>query len=124
MVVWVAYRRAPADLRRPVLYCAWASTLCSPAPRLVRLFLANGSEIPASPGIWDGCFVLARLLLIVAVVVAMRSFVSVRLATLDAVVIVAAGVALGAAFVGHGLGWRGQRRLALHPEPPDPQRRR
>lgn len=104
VVVWWAYRRATADLRRPVLYCAWASTLWL-AGSLVwyGVFLANGSEIPSSPGIWDGCFVAARLLLIVAVVVAMRSFVSVRLATLDAVVIVAAGVALGAAFVGHGL---------------------
>src|SRR2546422_933177 len=41
---------------------------------------------------------------IAAIIVATRSFLSLRLAAFDACVIVAAGLAVGAAFVGRGLG--------------------
>ena len=102
-VVWWAYARAPDKLRRPVLLCAWAATLWL-AGSLVwyGFYIAGGSKVPAPPGLWDIFFVGARLLLIAAVIAAMRSLVSIRIAALDACVIVAAGIALGAAFIGRG----------------------
>ena len=71
--------------------------------RLVRLLLRRGSTIPEPPGPWDGPLVLARLLVIAAIVVAMRTLISFRIAILDAWVMCAATIALGAAFVWHGL---------------------
>jgi hypothetical protein len=65
--------------------------------------LAEGSGVPPSSGVWDICYVAARLLLIGAVLAAIRSLMSLRLAALDACVIVASGVAFGAAFIGRGL---------------------
>src|SRR6266498_2972939 len=73
------------------------------SPGLFGVFLADGNEIPTAAGVWDICYVAARLLLIGAVLAAIRSLVSLRLAALDACVIVAAGVAVGAAFIGRGL---------------------
>src|SRR3954454_8437591 len=103
-VGWWAYRRAPENLRLTFLLCAWAATLWLVGSLVwYGFFLAEGSEIPPSPGVWDICFVAARLLLIGAVLAAIRSLVSLRLAALDASVIVAAGVAVGAAFIGRGL---------------------
>ena len=104
---WWAYIRAPEDLRSTWLLCAWAATLWL-AGSLVwyGVFLTRGSEVPRSPGVWDVFFASALLLLIGAVVAAMRSFVSLRIAALDACVIVAAGIALGAAFIGRGLAGR------------------
>ena len=103
-IAWWTYGRAPKDLRPMWLLCAWAATLWL-AGSLVwyAIFLANGSVVPKPPGWWDIFFVGAQLLLIAAIVVAMRSFALVRIAALDACVIVAAGVALGAAFIGRGL---------------------
>ena len=51
----------------------------------------------------DVFFVGAQLLVITALLLAMRSLISFRLATLDAVIVTAAGVALAAPFVRHGL---------------------
>jgi len=103
-VVWWAYARAPENLRLTVLLCAWAATLWLIGSLVWYGFLvAGGSEVPPSPGVWDVFFVGARFLLIAAVVAAMRSLVSVRIALLDACVIVAAGIALSAAFIGRGL---------------------
>jgi hypothetical protein len=104
-VVWWAYARATESLRRTVHLCAWAATLWL-AGSLVwyGYFLAGGSVIPKPPGTWDAFFVAARLLVIVAIIVATRSFLSLRLAAFDACVIVAAGLAVGAAFAGRGLG--------------------
>jgi hypothetical protein len=103
-VVWWAYVRAPASLRRTLFLCGSAATLWL-AGSLVwyGFYIAGGSRVPSSPGVWDAFFVAARLLLIVAVLAAMRSLVSIRIAFLDACVIVAAGLALGAAFIGRGL---------------------
>jgi hypothetical protein len=104
LVGWWAYRRARENLRVTFLLCAWAATLLLVGSLVwYGVFLAGGSEIPPSPGVWDICYVAARLLLIGAVLAAIRSLVSLRLAALDACVIVAAGVAVGAAFIGRGL---------------------
>lgn len=104
VVVWWAYARAPESLRATVLLCAWAATLWL-AGSLVwyGLFVAEGSNVPPSPGLWDVFFVAARLLLIAAVIAATRSFASLRIAALDACVIIAAGLALGAALIGRSL---------------------
>jgi len=103
-VGWWAYARAPEDLRVTFLLCAWAATLWGVGSLIwYGFFLAAGSQVPPSPGVWDICLVAARLLLIGALLSAIRSVVSLRLAALDACVIVAAGVAVGAAFIGPGL---------------------
>jgi len=103
-VVWWAHARAPDDVRRTVQLWAWAATLWL-AGSLVwyGFFVAGGSQVPPSPGVWEVFFVGGRLCLIAAVVAAMRTLASVRIAPLDICAIVAAGVALGAAFIDRGL---------------------
>jgi hypothetical protein len=103
-LAWWAYARASTGLRPTLFCCAWAATLWL-AGSLVwyGFFLANGSEVPTPPGWWDIPFAAAQLLLIAAVLAAMRSYDVVRFATVDACVIAAAGIALGAAFIGRGL---------------------
>ncbi len=103
-VGWWAYVRAPGNLRPTFLLLAWAATLWLVGSLVwYGFFVAGGSEVPESPGLWDAFFVAARLLLIAAVFAAIRAFVSFRIAVLDACVITAAGIALGAAFIGRGL---------------------
>ena len=103
-VAWWTFARAPQNLRSTFLLCAWAATLWLAAVVVwYATYLANGSEMPPSPGIWDILLFAGRLFLIGAVVAATRSLVSLRVAALDASVIVAAGVAVGAAFIGRGL---------------------
>jgi hypothetical protein len=103
-VAWCTYARAPAALRPMWLLCAWAATLWLTGSLVwYGFFLANGSVVPKPPGWWDIAFAGAQLLLIGAIVAAIRSFALVRLAALDACVIGSAGIALGAAFVGQGL---------------------
>ena len=104
VVGWWAYARAPAKLRRTFLLCAWAATLWLIGSCVwYGVFVAEGSVIPHSPGVWDVFFVAARLLLIAAVVVALRSILSLRIAAFDLCVILAATLALGATVVGRGL---------------------
>jgi hypothetical protein len=103
-VVWWAYRRAPAELRRLILLLAWAATLWLVGSLVWYVYyFAGGSQVPEPPGTWDIFLVLARLLVIAAIVDAMRSLMSIRLAALDASVVCAATVALGAAFIARGL---------------------
>jgi hypothetical protein len=103
-VVWWAYRRAPPELRRLIHLLAWAATLWLVGSLVwYGYYFAAGSKIPEPPGTWDIFLVIARLLVIAAVVDAMRSLMSIRMAFLDASVICAATVALGAAFVARGL---------------------
>ena len=103
-VAWWTWVRAPDNLRPTFLLCAWAATLWLGAVVIwYATYLADGSQMPPSPGIWDIFLVGGRLLLIGAVLAVTRSFVSLRIAALDASVIVAAGVAVGAAFIGRGL---------------------
>jgi hypothetical protein len=104
VVAWWAYARAPAQLRPTWLLCSWAATLWLVGSCVwYAAFLANGSAVPHSPGLWDVFLILARLLLIAAIIVALRSLLSLRIAALDVVVIVAATLAIGAAIVGQGL---------------------
>ena len=103
-VVWWAYARAPPDLRRLILMLAWAATFwLIGSLAWYGYYFADGGEIPEPPGPWDVPLILARLLVIAAIVVAMRSLISFRIAILDAWVLSAATVALGAAFVWRGL---------------------
>jgi hypothetical protein len=104
-VVWWAYRRAPDELRRPLLLLATAATLWLFGSVVWQgFYVAAGNKVPHSPGIWDAFFVTARLLVILALVVAMRSLIRFGLAALDTLVLVATGLALSAPFVHHGLG--------------------
>jgi hypothetical protein len=103
-VAWLTYAKAPVGVRRLWLLLAGAATLWFAGSLIwYILYFAAGSELPDTPAPSDAIFAAARLTVITAIVVAMRSMVSFRLALLDASVIVAAGTALGAAFVADGL---------------------
>jgi len=102
--VWWAYARAPDVLRRPFLLLAIAATSWLIGSVIWQVFyITGGDRVPHPPGIWDIFFVGAQLLVITALVIAMRSLISFRLASLDALIVTAAGVALAAPFVRHGL---------------------
>jgi hypothetical protein len=103
VVVWWAYARAPVELRRLVFVLGWAATFWL-AGSIVwyGYYVADGNTVPSPPGTWDVFFVLARVLVIVAILDTMRSVISFRIAALDAAVISAAAFALGTAFI-----WRG-----------------
>jgi hypothetical protein len=102
--VWWAWARATAVLRRPVLLLAVAATSWLVGSAVWQVYyVTGGDKIPHPPGIWDVFFVGAQLLVITALVLAMRSLISFRLASLDTVIVTAAGVALAAPFVRHGL---------------------
>jgi hypothetical protein len=102
--VWWAYVRAPITLRRPFLLLALGATLWLIGSVVWEAFyLAGGNQVPHPPGVWDVFFIAAQVLVIAALVVAMRSLISFRLASLDAVIVTAAGIALAAPFVRHGL---------------------
>jgi hypothetical protein len=103
VVVWWAYVRAPAELRRLVFILGWAATFWLVGTVVwFGYYVAGGNTVPSPPGTWDVFFVLARLLVIVAILDTMRSVISFRIAALDAAVISAAAFAVGTAFV-----WRG-----------------
>ena len=108
VVVWWAYVRAPAELRRLVFTLGWAATFWLIGSVVwFGYYVAGGNTVPSPPGIWDVFFVLARVLVIVAILDTMRSVISFRIAALDAAVISAAAFALGTAFV-----WRGMAQGA------------
>ena len=103
-VAWLTYARAPAELRRLWLLLALAATLWFLGSLVwYALYFEAGAKLPDTPALSDAIFAVARITLIAAIIVAMRSMVSFRLALLDAVVIAAAGTAIGAAFVADGL---------------------
>jgi hypothetical protein len=117
-IAWWTYARAPAALRPLWLLCAWAATLWLLGSLVwYGFFLANNSIVPKPTGWWDIAFAAAQLLLIAAILTAIRSFALVRLAALDACVISAAGIALGVAFIGEdrwaNLGWAAGAELSL-----------
>lgn len=104
IVGWWAYVRAPPELRRFFLILAWAATFwLFGSLAWYGYYFAGGSTVPEPPGPWDGPLLVARLLVIAAIVVAMRSVISFRIAILDVWAICAATFALGAAFVWRGL---------------------
>lgn len=108
VLVWWAYARAPAELRRLVFTLGLAATFWFVGWVVwYGFFVAGGNTVPSPPGTWDVFFVLARVLVIVAILDTMRSVISFRLVALDAVVISAAAFALGTAFV-----WRGMAQGA------------
>lgn len=101
---WWAFARAPGELRYPVLLLALAATLWLAGSAIWQaVYVANGDRVPHPPGVWDAFFITAQLLVVAALVRAMRSLISFRLATLDAVIVTAAGTALAAPFVRRGL---------------------
>lgn len=102
--VWWAYSRAPNVLRPPLLLLAIAATSWLIGSAIWEgFYIAGGEKVPHAPGVWDAFFVGAQLLVIAALVIAMRSLISFRMASLDALIVTAAGVALAAPFVRHGL---------------------
>lgn len=104
LVGWWACVRAPPELRRSFLILAWAATFwLFGSLAWYGYYFAGGSTIPEPPGHWDGPLLVARLLVIAAIVVAMRSLISFRIAILDVWAICAATFTLGAAFVWRGL---------------------
>jgi len=101
---WWAFTRAAANLRRPFLLLASAATLWLSGTVVWYIYyFAGGRVIPEPPGVWDAFFVPALLLVIAAIVVALRSLISFRLAALDACVLIAAGVTMAAPFVRQSL---------------------
>ena len=103
-LAWWAYVRSDAPLKRPLLLFALAAIVWL-AGSLVwyGYFFAEGGRVPEPPGPADAFFLGARLLILAGLVTAVKSTVAFRIAALDACVIVSAGLALGAAFVGRGL---------------------
>lgn len=100
VLVWWAYRRAGDALRPTVLLLAWAATLWLIGALVWQtLFVAAGNRPPGEVGPWEAFYILARLLSIAAIIVAARQFIRLRLALLDALVLVAASVAVGAVIV-------------------------
>ena len=101
---WWAYTRAAANLKRPFLFLALAASLWLSGTLVwYGYYFAGGRVIPEPPGPWDAFFVPALLLVIAAIVVALRSLISFRLAALDACVLIAAGVTMAAPFVRHSI---------------------
>ena len=99
-----AYVRAPAHLRRPLLLFALAAIIWVAGSAVwYGYFFSAGGQVPEPPGPADGFFFVARLLILAGFIAALKSAVSFRIAALDASVIVSAGLALGAAFVGNSL---------------------
>lgn len=100
MGAWWALLRAPTEIRRLWLLLSLAATCWGIGTIGWTIqFEANGEHIPTPPTIWDIPFVCSLLLVLAAVVIAIRGSVVLRHAALDAVVVTAAGLALGTAFV-------------------------
>jgi hypothetical protein len=99
---WGAFAKAPPGLRPMCSLLAPAAT-CWLVGTLVwdYYFITGGQDTSPPLGPWDPIFVAAYGLAIAGVLVGMRTVISFRHAALDASVIVAAGLAVGAA--GHGL---------------------
>lgn len=103
VVSW-AYRRSPPSLRLPVLLFALAAVVWLVGSAFwYGYFFAAGAEVPKPPTPADAFFLSGRLLIIAGIVIALKSAIPFRIAALDALVIVSAGLAVGTAFIGHTL---------------------
>jgi hypothetical protein len=99
---WGAFAKAPPALRPMCSFLAPAATCWLVGTLVWDYYFITGDQETSPPlGPWDPIFVAAYGLAIAAVLVGMRTVISLRHAALDASVVVAAGIALGA--VGHGL---------------------
>src|SRR5919106_3889444 len=99
---WGAWLKAPAAMRPMCAFLAPAATCWFVGTLIWDYYFVVGDRSTSPPlGPWDPVFVGAFALAIAAVLVGMRTVISLRHAALDASVVVAAGIALGA--VGHGL---------------------
>ena len=99
-----AYARAPARLRRPLgLFAVAAVVWVAGSFVWYGEFFAASGRVPEPPGPADAFFLTARLVIVVGLVIALKSVVSIRIAALDACVIVAASVAVGSVFVQRGV---------------------
>jgi hypothetical protein len=103
-LAWWAFVKAPPDLRALAAFLAGAATLWLFGSLVwYYYFVTEGNRVPAPAGPWEIAFVAAYALALAGIYAAMRRAISLRGAALDASVIVAAGIALGAAVVGRGL---------------------
>ena len=94
--VWWAYRRSPLSLRLPILLFGVAAIVWLVGSAVwYGYFFAAGAEVPKPPTAADAFFLSGRLLIIAAIVIALRSAIPFRIAVLDALVIVSAGLASG-----------------------------
>lgn len=103
-LAWWAYLRAPTDLRRFCGFMAAAASLWLVGSLVWYYnFAAAGYRDPPTPGPWDGVFVVAYSLAVAGVFYGLRDALPLRHAVLDASVAAVAGLALGAAIIGHEL---------------------
>lgn len=102
--VYWAYRRAAPALRLPLFLFALAAIVWLIGSAVwYAYFFAAGGEVPKPPTAADGFFLAGRVLIIAGIVAALRSAIPFRIAALDALVILSAGLALGTSFIGHRL---------------------
>ena len=103
-LAWWAVARVSPELRTLFALLGTASTLWLGGTVMWYAYYADaGDRIPTPPGPWDVLFFSAYALALGSLWFAPRSAVSLRRTALDASLILAAGLALGATIVGHGL---------------------
>src|SRR4051794_11498269 len=116
-LAWWAYRSAPADSRRMWLLLAEAATLwfVGSVGWTVE-FVRNGERIPTPPTWWDALFAVAMILTLSALLIAMRDAIRLTDAALDTLVVVAPGIAVGAAFIDRQVahGYSGVSLISLY----------
>jgi signal transduction histidine kinase len=102
-VTWLAWRRAPDDLRSLVGFLLLAAILWAGGSLLwYALYLDTDHRVHRA-GPWMVPFALAYVLSVVGLSRVLWKTVALRHAALDASVVGAAGIALAAALAGHGL---------------------
>ena len=100
---WLAFHRAPPAQRLlwSVLSSAGTVALAGAAVWGYSFFRSGVSLV--EPGPWDAFFFIAYTLALAGVVVAVHGLISLTHAVLDALVLLAAGLAVGAAILGRAL---------------------
>ena len=101
---WRAFGSAPRPLRRMwALLAAGAAVWLAATLLWDAAFVAAGGRVPAAWGPWEPLALVAAALAIAGMLAALHATASLREAALDACVVIAAGLALGAALVGDDL---------------------